>query len=149
MRPFPRIRSRTALSAAYERQKCNGHNGTSQTLQRSAEDRLILGVLGNLAERLGLDTVAVRIGWMVTCLLTAGSAAILYVGNVGMGMLISMGPSDRTEVVRPDPRRKTKHLSTADLRLESRILLKVRKEPGPQYEYEMIDSFLKKIDTRL
>jgi len=118
-------------------------------LQRSAEDRLILGVLGNLAERLGLDTVAVRIGWMVTCLLTAGSAAILYVGNVGMGMLISMGPSDRTEVVRPDPRRKTKHLSTADLRLESRILLKVRKEPGPQYEYEMIDSFLKKIDTRL
>lgn len=87
--------------------------GTSQTLQRSAEDRLILGVSGNLAERLGLDTVAVRIGWMVACLLTAGSAAFLY---VGMGMLISMGPSDRTEVVRPDPRRKTKHLNTADLR---------------------------------
>ncbi len=25
----------------------------------------------------------------------------------------------------------------------------MRKELGPQYEYEMIDSFLKKIDTRL
>jgi len=117
---------------------------TSHTLQRSPEDRLIFGVSGGLAERLGVDPVAVRIGWLVACLFTAGGAAILY---VGMGMLIPMGPSDRTEVVRPDPKRK--RLSPVELREESRILLEVRKELGPEYEDEMIDSFLEKIETRL
>jgi hypothetical protein len=66
-----------------------------------------------------------------------------------MGMLIPVGPSDRTEVARPDPKRKTKRLSPVDLREESRILLEVRKELGQEYEDEMIDSFLEKIETRL
>ena len=63
--------------------------------------------------------------------------------------LIPVGPSDRTEVARPDPKRRPKHTSPIDLREESRILLEVRKELGPEYEDEMIDSFLEKIEIRL
>ncbi|MCX8214883.1 MAG: PspC domain-containing protein [SAR202 cluster bacterium] len=50
-------------------------------LLRSAEDRLILGVSGGLAERFGLDPVAVRIGWLVACLFTAGGRGDPVCGN--------------------------------------------------------------------
>lgn len=119
---------------------------TSRKLQRSAEDRLVLGVSGGLAEHFGLDPVAVRIGWLVACLLTAGGAAVVY---AGMGLLIPIGPRDRTEVVRPDPRRGAKRMDETNLREEARILLEVRRELGPEYEDEMIDSFLDKINARL
>jgi phage shock protein C len=74
---------------------------TVRTLQRSAEDRLICGVSGGLAERFDLDPVAVRIGWLVACLLTAGGAAILY---IGLCFALPLGGSAQPLWVQSDPK---------------------------------------------
>jgi phage shock protein C len=106
---------------------------TSRTLQRSSEDRLISGIAGGLAERFDLDPVAVRMGWLVACVLTAGGAAVLY---AGLSLLIPLSPPTRSTVVRSDPKQPVKRVNEIDLRDEARILLEVRRELGPEYEDE-------------
>lgn len=117
---------------------------TVRKLERSAEDRLICGISGGIAERFDLDPVAVRMGWLVACFLTAGGAALVY---MGLCFLIPLGTSARPVTMVSDPKKGANRL--ANLREEARVLLEVRRELGPEYEDEQIDSFIEKIDTRL
>ncbi len=47
-------------------------------LTRSATDRKLAGVCAGLAEYFGIDPTAVRIGWVVFCLL-GGSGVLAYI----------------------------------------------------------------------
>ncbi len=117
---------------------------TERKLVRSAEDRLICGISGGIAERFDLDPVAVRMGWLVACFLTAGGAALVY---VGLCFLIPLGTTAQPVAAHSDPKKEAKRL--ANLRQEARILLEVRRELGPEYENEQIDAFIEKVNTRL
>jgi signal transduction histidine kinase/phage shock protein PspC (stress-responsive transcriptional regulator) len=65
-------------------------------LLRSSSDRVLLGVAGGIAERLGVDAVVVRLGFVLLAL-CGGVGFVLYLGTV----LISVEP-DGSE---PAPRR--------------------------------------------
>jgi phage shock protein C len=53
--------------------------GTGFQLHRSRTDRMVGGVLGGLAESLGVDAALLRIGLIALTLLGAGIGVVLYV----------------------------------------------------------------------
>ena len=53
--------------------------GTGFRLYRSRTDRMIGGVLGGLAESLGVDAALLRIGLIALTLLGAGIGVVLYI----------------------------------------------------------------------
>jgi phage shock protein PspC (stress-responsive transcriptional regulator) len=53
--------------------------GTGFRLHRSRTDRMIGGVLGGLAESLGVDAALLRVGLIALTLLGAGIGVVLYV----------------------------------------------------------------------
>jgi phage shock protein C len=53
--------------------------GTGFRLHRSRTDRMIGGVLGGLAESLGVDATLLRVGLIALTLLGAGIGVVLYV----------------------------------------------------------------------
>ena len=60
-----------------------------------------------------------------------------------------MGTTAQPLPVQADPKKGIKRFNEANLREEARILLEVRRELGPEYEDEQIDSFIEKVNTRL
>lgn len=48
-------------------------------IHRSANDRMLTGVSGGLAEYFSVDSVLVRLGWVVLCFITLGLAVLFYV----------------------------------------------------------------------
>jgi phage shock protein PspC (stress-responsive transcriptional regulator) len=53
-------------------------NPSAMTLKRSETDRVIAGVAGGIAQRLGLSSTLVRLGWVVSVLF-GGFGALAYV----------------------------------------------------------------------
>lgn len=51
----------------------------SERLYRSRDDRMLAGVAGGLADRLGIDPSVVRIGWAILVLPTGFLAVLAYV----------------------------------------------------------------------
>jgi phage shock protein C len=54
-------------------------NKTDKTLTRSTSDRMISGVSAGLADYFGIETVFVRVGFIVGTVVTSGAAAVAYV----------------------------------------------------------------------
>ena len=52
---------------------------TTHRLYRSNKDRMITGVSGGLAEYFDVDPVLVRIGWVVFCFASGGTAILIYI----------------------------------------------------------------------
>lgn len=50
----------------------------SSRLYRSRTDRMISGVCGGLAERLGIDSTIVRLVWALAALFSGGTFALVY-----------------------------------------------------------------------
>ncbi len=55
---------------------------TTRRLYRSRENRMIAGVAGGIAEYFNVDPVLVRIGIVLTVLVTSGAAALAYIAMV-------------------------------------------------------------------
>ena len=52
---------------------------TTHRLYRSNKDRMITGVSGGLAEYFDVDPVLVRIGWVLFCFASGGTAILIYI----------------------------------------------------------------------
>jgi phage shock protein PspC (stress-responsive transcriptional regulator) len=48
-------------------------------MERSDTDRVLTGVAGGMAEYFDVDSVLVRVGWVVLCFVTAGLALAVYI----------------------------------------------------------------------
>ena len=57
----------------------DGPRGSSAPLRRDMEHRVVAGVLAGVANRLEVDPLLVRIGFVIVALLTAGAAIAAYV----------------------------------------------------------------------
>jgi phage shock protein C len=68
----------------------------SEPLYRSRHDRMIAGVAGGLAERLGVDSSVVRIAWVILVLPTGFLAVLAYV-------VMALVVPDEDEVFREPP----------------------------------------------
>ena len=53
-------------------------NTTNKTLTRSDDDRMIGGVAAGLAEYFGIDTIFVRVGFIVGTVMTSGAGVVAY-----------------------------------------------------------------------
>jgi phage shock protein C len=51
---------------------------TYKQLRRSHSDRMLGGVCGGIARYLGVDLVAVRVGYAIVAVITGGAALIAY-----------------------------------------------------------------------
>ena len=49
-----------------------------KTLTRSTEDRMVGGVAAGLADYFGVDTIFVRVGFIVGTVMTSGAGAVAY-----------------------------------------------------------------------
>ena len=126
---------------------------TTGRLNKSKSDRILCGVSGGLAEYLDVDPSLVRVGWIVLACFTFGVAGFAYL------LLCAVLPdehdlateqSDMTYASsRRGGRKPTVEVSNEELTKEARILLEVRKELGPDYDDELLDSFVEKAEEAL
>ncbi len=126
---------------------------TTVRLYKSNGDRVLCGVSGGLAEYLDVDPSLVRLGWIVLGCFTLGVAGLAYL------FLCAVLPDERDLAVDPSnttyasPRRKSPgpsvEVSNEELTKEARVLLDVRKELGPDYDDELLDSFVEKAEEAL
>jgi len=86
-------------------------------LIRSSSDRVLLGVAGGIAERLGVDAIVVRLGFVLLAL-CGGVGFLLYLGSV----LISVEP-DASE---PAPRRMSLSRTTGAAAILAGVLMLLR-----------------------
>ena len=120
---------------------------TTPTLYKSSTDRVLCGVSGGLAEYFGVDSLLVRVGLIVLACLTAGVAVLGYLflcilvpdeDDVAIGMPGSggsFGPPNKAQ--------------TDELSEEARVLLEARRDLGPEYEDELLDSFVERAEEAL
>ena len=125
---------------------------TTGRLSKSSRDRVICGVSGGLAEYLELDPSVVRLGWVVLACITFGVAGFAYL------LLCAVLPEEdlATEQsnmayasLRRGGLRPSVGVSDEELTEEARVLLDVRKELGPDYDDELLDSFVEKAEEAL
>ena len=126
---------------------------TTGRLYKSDSDRVLCGVSGGLAEYLDLDPSMVRIGWIVAACFTFGVAGFAYL------LLCAVLPDEQGLAAEPSnmnyvsARRRgsgpSVKVSTEELTEEARVLLEVRKELGPDYDDELLDSFVDKAKEAL
>jgi len=99
------------------------------SLQRSSDNRMLCGVAGGIAEYLDVDAGLVRLAWIVLACATFGVAAIIYAVLCAIIPSAAVAtPSDSSRVSRDD----------------ARLLLDVRRELRPEYEEELVESFVDK-----
>ena len=122
-------------------------------LQRTTDNRMLCGVAGGLAEYLDVDPGLVRLGWVVLACATFGIAALFYAllcvilpsKAVSVAALSESGGAPRDE---PIPEEVSQRVAK-DLNDEARLLLEVRRELGPEYEEELVESFVDKVEESM
>ncbi len=126
---------------------------TTGRLYKSKGDRVLCGVSGGLAEYLDVDPSLVRLGWIVLACFTFGVAGLAYLLLFAVlpdEQDIAAEPSDTTHAPsRQGGLRPSVEVSNAELTREARVLLEVRKELGPDYDDELLDSFVEKAEEAL
>jgi phage shock protein C len=65
----------------------------NKTLTRSTDDRMIGGVAAGLADYFGIDTIFVRVGFIVGTVMTSGAGAVAY-----LALLLLMKTADDDSV---------------------------------------------------
>ncbi len=126
---------------------------TGRLLRKSKSDRILCGVSGGLAEYLDVDPSLVRVGWIVLACFTFGAAGFAYL------LLCAVLPEEPDVATEPSnttyaaSRREgpgpSVEVSNEELAKEARVLLDVRKELGPDYDDELLDSFVEKAEEAL
>ena len=126
---------------------------TTGRLNKSKSDRILCGVSGGLAEYLDVDPSLVRVGWIVLACFTFGVAGFAYL------LLCAALPDQQDVATEPSntaytPSRRggptpSVEVSNEELTKEARVLLDVRKELGPDYDDELLDSFVEKAEEAL
>ena len=126
---------------------------TMSRLYRSKSDRVLCGVSGGLAEHLNVDPSLVRLGWIVMACFTFGFAGVAYV------VLCAVVPDEQDVGTEPSNttyasglrsgRGPSVDVSNKELTEEVKVLLEVRKELGPDYDDELLDSFVEKAEAAL
>ena len=126
---------------------------TTKQLYRSNNDKIICGVSAGMAEYFDVDPSLVRLAWIVLVCVTMGVAI------VGYAVLCLVLPLEDDVVTAlsntyttASPRkgqREGDDVSNDDLTDEARVLLEVRRELGPEYEDELVDSFANKVEESL
>ena len=120
---------------------------TVARLHKSSTDRMLCGLSGGLAEHFNVEPSLVRLGWIVFACVTAGAAVIGYLflclvvpdeGDVAVG---TSNPSRFSSS--PDEQRAD------EMSEEAQVLLKARQELGPEYEDELLDSFVERAEDAL
>lgn len=126
---------------------------TTSGLYKSASDRVLCGVSGGLAEYFDVDPSLVRIGWIVLACFTfgvAGFAYLLLCAVLTEQQDVATEPSSTTySSSRRGGPRPSVQVSNEELTEEARVLLEVRKELGPDYDDELLDSFVEKAEEAL
>ena len=121
---------------------------TGSRLYRSKSDRILCGVSGGLAEYFGVDPALVRLGWPVLTCFTFGAAVLGYIflclvvpeREEGVAGASNATPNSSGG---PDTDRDK------ELTDEARVLLNVRQELGPDYDDELLDSFVDRVEERV
>ena len=126
---------------------------TTGKLTKSKSDRILCGVSGGLAEYFDVDPSLVRVGWIVLACFTFGVAGFAY---LLLCAVLSEEPDVATEpsnTTYASPRRggprPSVEVSSEELTKEERVLLEVRKGLGPDYDDELLDSFVEKAEEAL
>ena len=116
------------------------------SLQRSSDNRMLCGVAGGIAEYLDVDAGLVRLAWIVLACATFGVAAIIYAVLCAIIPSAAVAtPSDSSRVSRDDAAsQKLRRPGAKDLNDDARLLLDVRRELRPEYEEELVESFVDK-----
>ena len=126
---------------------------TTGRLSKSGSDRILCGVSGGLAEYLDVDPSLVRVGWIVLACFTfgvAGFAYLLLCAVLPDAQEVATEPSNMTYTSsRRGGPRPSADVSHEELTKEARVLLEVRKELGPDYDDELLDSFAEKAEEAL
>ena len=126
---------------------------TTARLYKSKSDRVVCGVSGGLAEYFDVDPSLVRLGWIVLACFTFGVAGFAYLFLCAVltdGQDVATLPSDTTYTSsRRGGPRPSVQVSNEELTNEARVLLEVRKELGPDYDDELLDSFVEKAEEAL
>ena len=76
---------------------------------------MIFGVAGGMAEYFDLDPTLVRVGWVVLCFASLGTAIVAY---IAMAFLVPLDDSSPSEFVADDPQG---HLETPLHRNDPRV----------------------------
>ena len=126
---------------------------TTSRLSKSRSDRILCGVSGGLAEYFDVDPSLVRVGWIVLACFTFGAAGLAYL------LLCAVLPYEQEVATEPsnttyNPSRRgdpgpSVEVSNEELTREARVLLEIRKELGPDYDDELLDSFVEKAEEAL
>ena len=126
---------------------------TTGRLNKSKGDRILCGVSGGLAEYFDVDPSLVRVGWIVLACFTFGLAGFAYL------LLCAVLPDEQDVATEPSNTtytssrrggpRPSVEVSNEELTKEARVLLEVRKELGPDYDDELLDSFVEKAEEAL
>ena len=100
-----------------------------------------------------MDAGLVRLAWVVLACVTLGMAAIFY------AVLCAIMPSKVAGVAATSDLRgapagnavpeELSHAVAKDLSQEARLLLEVRPELGPEYEEELVESFVDKVEESM
>ena len=123
---------------------------TTGALYRSNSDKVLCGVSGGLAEYFDVDPSLVRVGWIVVSCLTVGAAVLGYL------FLCLVVPEEDVAAAEPSNIASTSpgggnpsKVPNHELSEEVRILLQARQELGPEYEDELLDSFVERTEEAL
>ncbi len=122
---------------------------TTGRLRKSKSDRILCGVSGGLAEYFDVDPSLVRVGWIVLACFTFGVAGLAY---LLICAVLCEEPDVATEPSNSRLRgglRPSVEVSNEELTKEARVLLEVRKELGPDYDDELLNSFVEKAEEAL
>ncbi len=118
---------------------------STSRLFRSSGDKMVSGVSGGLAEYFAVDPVWVRLTWIVLAFLTGGTVILAYL------LLWLVLPEDRVQQGGPthlsaDPNPSSGPIRQT-LREEARLHLAARRELGPEYEDELVESFVRRLEA--
>jgi phage shock protein C len=121
------------------------------SLRRTIDDRMLCGVAGGIAKYLDVDVGLVRLAWVVLACATFGVAAICYAVLCAIMPSAAVdAPSDSSRDPRDDAAlQKLGRPGAKDLNDEARLLLEVRRELGPEYEEELVESFVDKVEDSM
>ena len=114
---------------------------------------MVCGVAAGLAEYFDVNPMVVRAGWIVMACLSFGVAIL---GYIVLCIVLEDEEAAAAEPLgtgraasRSERPRARAGLATETLSDEARVLFEVRRELGPEYEDELLDSFVDKVEEAL